>query len=311
MRAVRLRGGLFFRVQLSPPYAVTAMGVEEIMGQFAPMASEIMPFHVVTRGPIWFEVPDADPVELHDGDIIILPHGLQHTLTDRVGSPPVPFTSLVHALSGTPPTLRWGGNGEHAEALCGFFQSTSAGFNPLVEALPQVVVARNDEPERGWVPAVLTQAFADTMDQSPGAAATTERLTELLFLEALRRHFQAGGDRGLFAALEDSTAGAALRLIHSDPDRPWSLESLSTEIGVSRSALAERFTQLLGRPPIQYLTAWRLERAGQRLAEGVEPIAAIARASGYGSVSAFNRAFSRHTGFPPAAWRRRHVAAVA
>ena len=310
MRALRLKGALFFRVQLRPPYSVTSVGVEQMLMEHAPEAREMLPFHLVTRGPIWFEVAGAEPVLLNDGDIIVMPHGASHSLMDRPGSPPVPIDELEHAFSGPTPTLRWGGEGPEVEALCGFFHTSSQLFNPLIESLPEVLVIRHDPENESGVASMLQGSFEETFYGRPGAAALMERLTELLFLEIVQRHLADGESSGLIGGLSDPVVADALRLIHAEPGRHWTLELLSEAVGASRSMLSERFTSLVGLSPIRYLSAWRMELAAQRLSETQDTIAQIAADVGYESEAAFNRAFKRHAGDPPGNWRRQHHGAL-
>ena len=310
MRAVRLTGALFFRVQLRPPYSVTAMDGDQLLEQHAPHAREMLPFHLVTRGPIWFEVAGAEPMVLNDGDIIVMPHGASHSLMDRPGSPPIPVGELQHAFSGPLPTLQWGGDGPESEALCGFFHTSSQLFNPLIDALPSVLVIPHDPDAESSVASMLRRSFEDTFAKRPGAAALMERLTELLFLEIAQRHLADGRSSGLIGGLSDPLVADALRLIHAETSRHWTLDTLSEAVGASRSMLSERFRSRVGLSPIRYLSAWRMELAAQRLSETEDAIAEIAAGVGYESEAAFNRAFKRHAGDPPGTWRRQRHAAL-
>ena len=310
LRAFHLTGSMFFRVRLRAPYAVGALGVRDMIEQYAPGVAHMLPFHLVTRGPMWFEVDGAEPVLLEEDDIIVLPHGADHSLTDRPGSPAISVRELGFAIDGFPQTLEWGGGGEPAEAMCGFFHCNGRLFNPLLDALPGVVVIRHDSERTPWLAAMLRQAFDETIETRPGGAALIARLTELLFLEVVQQHLTDGGRRGWLGALNDPIAGAALAVLHAQPERTWTLESIAREIGTSRSVLAERFAAAVGLSPIRYLSAWRMELAAQRLEETTDTIGEIAASIGYDSEAAFNRAFKRHTGEPPAAWRRRHHPSV-
>ncbi len=302
--AVRLSGGMFFRVELRAPYAVTALGVEDIIASYAPGALHLMPFHLVTRGEIWFDVLGGEPVQLRTGDVVVLPHGAVHTLTDTPGRSAVPVGSLQHAIAGMPPTLRWGGNGPPSAALCGFFHCDGRIFNPLIDALPEVVVVRHDADRSDWLTLTLERTFTETLEHRPGGAALVERLTELLFIDVIQRYVEEHAVGGWLGALDDPVVGRALALLHASPDRRWSTAELANAVGASRSMLNQRFTEVVRMPPMRYLAAWRMEMAAQQLIESRESIAAIASAVGYESEAAFNRAFRRHAGEPPAAWRR-------
>ena len=208
----------------------------------------------------------------------------------------------------TPLTLDWGGRGETSEALCGFFHCNGRLFNPLLSALPEVLVVRHDPQRSPWLTATLQRTFDETLQARAGGAALIARLTELLFLEVVQRYLEDGDNTGWLGALNDPVVGAALAHFHTEPERPWTLAGLAHEVGASRSVLSDRFTEAVGLSPIRYLTSWRMELAAQRLEETRDPIAEIAAATGYGSAASFNRAFKRQTGEPPAAWRRRQQA---
>lgn len=305
LAAIRIAGGMFFRVRLSPPYSVASLGADDVAATYAPAAARILPFHLVTRGTMWFEVQGVrDPLQLEQGDVILLPRGAAHSLTDRPGSPSISVTQLGDHLNGSPPTLVWGGSGEFSEALCGFFQTEGRLFNPLVDALPDVLVVHRGDPGADWLASTLQRTYGELAERRPGGAALASRLTESLFVEVIQRHLADHGGDGWFAALRDPVAGPALACIHASPGQRWSVEDLASEVGVSRTVLADRFTATVGQSPIRYLTAWRLELAGQRLLETQDSIAEVALAVGYESEAAFNRAFKRFTGQPPAAWRR-------
>ncbi|MEZ4503751.1 MAG: AraC family transcriptional regulator [Dehalococcoidia bacterium] len=312
LRAVRLSGSMFFRLRLRSPFAVTALGVQEVIDQFAPEARQVLPFHLVTRGPIWADIEGVStPLRLDEGDIVVLPRGATHSLTDRPGTPPTSVTELRSSISGNPPTLVWGGTGDPSEALCGFFHYRSRLFDPLLNALPEVLVIRHDPERSPWLTATLEHTFNESLAQRAGGDAMVSRLVELLFLEVVQRYLEDGDGTGWFAALNDPIVGAALSHLHAEPERPWTLEALSHEVGASRSTLSERFTETVGLSPIRYLTEWRMELAAQRLEQTRDSVAEVATAVGYDSEAAFSRAFKRHTGEPPAAWRRRQHATAA
>ena len=309
VRTFRLSGSMFFRVRLRSPYGVTAAGVDQIAADYIPEAEarQLIPFHLVTRGPMWVDIEGSGPVCLQAGDIIVIPNGATHSLVDRPGRDAIPVSELKSHITGSPSTLDWGGSGETAEALCGFFRCESRLFNPLIRALPDVLVIPHDSEQSAWLMATLEHTFTETQDQRAGRNAIVDRLTELLFLEVVQRHLAGGDAGGWLGALSDPVVGAALTHLHDEPERAWTLESLARACNASRSTLAQRFTERVGISPMRYLTEWRMELAAQRLEETSQSIGEIALISGYESEAAFNGAFKRHTGEPPAAWRRRRV----
>jgi AraC-like DNA-binding protein len=295
---------MFFRLRLRAPYAITALDADTMLQTFAPQADHILPFHLVTEGPIWIDIAGHDSVVLEKGDIIVLPHGAEHVLSHPPGGTPVPVTSLKDMVEGSPPTLVLGGPGPEGRALCGFFHCTGRLFNPLMDALPEVVVIRQDPDRSPWLIATLERTFDETLEGRAGGAALVERLTGLLFMEVVQRYLEENTGGGWLAGLSDPVVGKALQLLHDRPGRSWTVEELGKRVGVSRSVLAERFAEIVGLSPIKYLTAWRMELAAARLLESSDRIAEIAFDVGYESEAAFSRAFKRHVGHPPAQWRK-------
>lgn len=304
LRVIRLSGGMFFRVELTAPFAVVAMEHEDLRQAFGAGADHVLPFHMVTEGTLWFDVDGEGPVELHPHDIIVLPRGSTHVLTDRPGRSASRVGTLQDKVSGNPPTLRHGGGGPLAAALCGFFRCNGRLFNPLLEALPPVVVIRGHEERADWLSTMLQRVFSEGMEERPGGEALVERLTELLFVEVVQAQLAEGSVVGWLAGVRDPLVSRALAALHDAPGRAWTVEALARQVGASRSALAQRFRDTVGLSPIRYLTAWRMELAADRMLGTDDALAQIAAAVGYDSEASFNRAFKRHVGEPPATWRR-------
>lgn len=301
---LRLSGGLFFRVEFCAPYAVIALPQHDLRAGFADGADHVLPFHLVTSGAIWFDVPGETPVRLEQDEIIVLPQGSSHTLTDRVGQTPIRVGELMDRVSGRPPTLRYGGDGAASVALCGFFRCNGKLFNPLLAALPTVLVIRRDAERTPWLTANLRRVFTEGAEARPGGLALVERLTELLFVDVVQAHLRHEDVKGWLAGLSDPMVGRALALLHEHPARAWTVEILARKTGASRSGLADRFAATVGLSPMRYLAAWRMELAADRLASTEGSVAEIAAGIGYESEASFNRAFKRHVGQPPATWRR-------
>lgn len=303
LRSIRLSGSLFFRVRARSPFAVSALPAAQLRARYAPGADHVLPFHVVTSNSVWFSVEGEEPVHLEAEDTIVLPHGAPHQLSDAPGRAPVPVEALESRITGRPPTLDFGGEGPSSEALCGFFAARSRMFNPLLEAMPSVVIIPGSD--RGsWRADTFREAFAQMGANRPGRHAVVERLTESLFLDVVQTLLEGREPPGWLAGLKDPLVAGALDAIHAEPGRDWDVESLARRVAASRSVLAERFTATVGRPPMRYLAAWRIERAAELLLTSTDGVSDIAARVGYGSQSAFNRAFKRHTGASPARWRR-------
>lgn len=178
-------------------------------------------------------------------------------------------------------------------------------FNPLVAALPRVLHLPASR-TGGWVARVIEQAVAESSNRRPGGDAVLERLSEMMFVDAARRYLDGLPEdaTGWLAGLRDRFVGKALALMHERPDHAWSVDELAREVGLSRSALHERFVQYLGHPPMQYLASWRIQVGSRLLRESNRNVATIALDVGYDSEAAFSRAFKRMVGMPPAAWRK-------
>ncbi len=179
---------------------------------------------------------------------------------------------------------------------------------PLLEALPRLLrIPIGDGPAAALLRELLRVGVRESSASRPGAESMLAKLSELMFVEAMRRYVEnlPPEGKGWLAGVRDSQIGRALALLHGEPGKAWTVDELAREVALSRSALAERFTALVGEPPIQYLMRWRLALAAQALRSGNRAIARVAEETGYESESAFNRAFKREFGMPPAAWRRR------
>jgi AraC-like DNA-binding protein len=192
-----------------------------------------------------------------------------------------------------------------ARVICGFFGCDDRPFNPLLDALPRVLHVPGAEAGDSWLATLFVTAARESRHCEPGSENVLARVSELLFVEVVRRHLRKLPDAqtGWLAGLRDPIVGRALAAIHGAPADDWSVDSLARRAGASRSVLAERFTAVVGQPPMQYLTRWRMQLASRRLRDG-GTIADAASAIGYDSESAFSRTFKKVVGQSPAAWRR-------
>jgi AraC-like DNA-binding protein len=206
---------------------------------------------------------------------------------------------------------RGGGGPDRTRIVCCFLGLDERPFNPLLTALPRTIHlsgARHDAAS-GWLATLLNIAVRESESARAGRDNILARMSELMFVEAIRRYIETltPGQTGWLAGLRDPVVGQALAALHGDPAAPWTVESLARASGVSRSVLADRFADMVGEPPMQYLARWRMQRASRLLLEG-EPVAAVAAAIGYESEAAFSRAFKKLVGEAPGIWRRIHVA---
>jgi AraC-like DNA-binding protein len=205
---------------------------------------------------------------------------------------------IPHVLSETT------GGVETCHFVCGYLGCDLRPFNPLLNALPRLFHARASTASQGWLANLLRTAVDETEDDKAGRETMLAKLAELLFVDILRKHIGelADGQPGWFSGLRDRHIGAALRLIHAEPSRDWTLDSLAHAAGLSRSIFAKRFNDLIGAPPIEYLVRWRVQLAARLLDQGVR-IAETASSVGYKSEATFSRVFKRFAGAPPGAWR--------
>lgn len=300
LRSLRLTGGLFFRVRARAPFSIRSLPAPAIRARYAGRAAHVLPFHVVTAGSVWFRIDGAAPVRLGPDEVIVFPHGTEHALSDDPERSPIAVERLEHLIEGRPPTLVYGGPGPGSEALCGFFAASVGPVEELVSGLPQVVVLRARSERAPWIAATFRRAFADMGSDRPGRSAMAERLTESLFVDVLQALSEDGPPPGSV----DPLVARALDAIHRAPEHPWTVDALARLASSSRSVLADRFHQAVGMSPMRYLTCYRMERAAETLLGTRATVAQVAAEAGYSSETAFGRAFKRHTGRPPASWRR-------
>lgn len=304
LRAIRLSGGLFFQVEARAPFGVIAMEHAQLRHTYARGAEHVVPFHLVTHGACWFDGPDGARARMAAGDIVVVPSGATHAFVDAPGRRPTPVPALLHLVTGRPPTLRHGGEGDACGILCGFFRWHGRVFNPLFAALPPWMLIRSDPTRTPWLAATLQRAYREDGEERPGAAALVERLTELLFVEVVQGWLRENEGRGWLSGLRDPLVARALGHMHAEPARDWTVDALARAVGASRTTLAERFRATLDMSVIEYLTRWRMELAADRLLTTDRSVAEVAAEVGYQSEASLNRAFKRHAGQPPASWRR-------
>jgi len=317
LRSVRLRGALFFFVNGHRGWAAEAPAAREIASLAMPGAEHVMEYHMVTEGQCWAAIVGENPVRLKAGDVVLFPHGDPHVLSSAPGmrAPVAAKEYLGHA--GRPPfSVRLDGpmparEGDPGETtiVCGFLGCDLRPFNPLIASLPRLLhLAARDE--QGWSALFMRQAVIESHGDRPGSQAVLERMSEMMFVDAMRQYVESlpAESAGWLAGLRDRFVGRALALIHEDPAHDWSVEALGQRVGLSRSALHERFAQMIGQAPMQYLANWRMQVAATLLRETGAPVAAIAQEVGYDSEAAFARAFKRAVGKPPATWRRERLA---
>jgi AraC-like DNA-binding protein len=325
LRGVRLRGAVFFYISGRGEWAAEAPASKEIAPFLIRGVEHVMEYHVATQGNCWVAIPGGPAVRMSAGDVAMFPHGDAHVVSSSAG------------VRGVPPHARWYAQATASEVpvrvayndptspltapsesdpettiVCGFLGCDLRPFNPLIAALPRLLHLRAPE-GGGWIAELMHQAVGESQGRRPGSEAMLARMSEMMFVDAVRR-YTAGlpqESSGWLAGLRDKLVGRALALLHEQPAQDWTIDELGRRIGLSRSALHERFVQLIGLPPMQYLAQWRMQAAARMLLETRATVASVALDVGYESEAAFARAFKRMVGKPPAAWRRERGAEAA
>ncbi len=319
LRTVRLRGAVFFYVSCRDEWAAEAPAAREIAGAVLPGAEHVMEYHMVAKGGGWAGVAGLNPIRLGTGDIVMFPQGDAHVLSSAPGLHPSRvdanwvFESTRHSAP-TPISYHHGVEEpgatlpvEQADTVlvCGFIGCDLRPFNPLIAALPRVLHIPAAT-TGGWLGPVIAQAAAESRAPGPGSAAMLARISEMVFVDAVRHHVAESPElaQGWLGGLNDRFVGRALALLHERPAEPWTVDELGRKVGLSRSALHERFVHFVGQAPMQYLANWRMQLAAGMLRASNATVASIALEVGYDSEAALARAFKRLVGQPPAAWRR-------
>lgn len=307
LRVVRMTGGVFLDARFTAPWSVSGQIEPLKLAPFMPAPEHVICFHYVVSGGLFAQTEGGETVALQEGDIILFPRNDTHVLASHLDLKPRPADDVVMA----PPeagifNVAFGGGGEESHLVCGYLGS-DGGVNPLLQALPTMLMINVSEtPAGAWIAESFAFAAQQLARQEAGAASIIGKLSELMFVEAVRRYIGSlpPEQSNWLAGLRDTHVGRALALMHTKPAHNWTAEDLAGEVNMSRSAFADRFTQLIGMPPMRYLTNWRMQLAASKLRENRQTIAQISYDVGYESEAAFTRAFRREMGQPPAAWRK-------
>ena len=311
LRVVQLNGAVFLNGEFTAPWAVISAADRELCAAYLPRSERVLSYHLVTEGSCWARLADDEhsALRIDAGELLVVPQGETHMLGSDLAVDPTPAEAvLAESFSkhrGEVIRILHGGGGAPTRIVCGFLTCEEVLSNPLLASLPRLFkIDVRQGIESAWLASALGFAAAEAADPRSGTASVLAKLSELLFVQAVRRYIDTlpESERGWLAALRDRYVGRALSRLHAQPAHGWTVDELAGNVGLSRSALAQRFTDLLGQPPMQYLARWRLCLAARLLREG-KPLIEVAEAVGYDSEAAFSRAFKREFGLPPASWR--------
>jgi AraC-like DNA-binding protein len=308
LNGVKLSGAVFFSAEFSAPWGFSAPASKVVAEQVAPSAAHLVLYHLLIDGVGFVEMEDGEAVALVPGDIVIFPHGDPHHMSSgKAARPPFPnygITPKIRARDLSP--LRAGGGGAVSRFVCGYMTCDPHLSRPILNGLPQVfkVNVRTDSAGH-WLETSMMHLVEEAVSGRVGSEAMLAKLSEALFVDTLRRYVDGLPEQqnGWLAGARDPVVGRSLALLHGRVAHPWTIAALADEVGISRSALVERFSRYLCEPPMAYLTRWRLQLAAESLQKTSRGVADIATDVGYQSEAAFSRAFRREFGQPPGRYR--------
>lgn len=311
LRVVDLTGGVFIDAEFTDPWWVAGQVAPESCRPFMVQPSRVVGFHYVVEGGFDVEIEGQPACRVSAGEAVMFPGNDLHRFgTDR-SRVPIGMGELIQpGDSFGVARVVHGGGGARTRVVCGFMGGNDQ-LHPLLSGLPAAMkIDIAGLPGGDWIGHSFTYAARTLGDGDPGAATVLAKLSEVLFVESIRRYLAKlpPEETGWLAGLRDPAIGRALGLLHARVSEAWTAEALAREVNMSRSAFAERFSAVIGQPPMSYLTGWRMQLAKHSLLESRRTVAQIAYEVGYESEAAFSRAFRRECGDPPAAWRRQSLA---
>ena len=297
LNTLRLKGSLYFRTELTSPWGV-----------YVPAERNVARFHIVIRGHCSLRVEgQKNSLSMANGDLVIIPHGAAHHIVDDLNTPSRPLEDVLSEVgySGTGPLI-YGGGGLGCCLVCGQFKFENEVFHPLLDNLPAILhILGNESYNTKWLDSAMGFIANEAATEQPGAFAIIDRLSEIIFIQVIRAYMNASKSHIPFiAALRDPQISRALSEIHNRPDLYWTAEKLGHVVGMSRSVFFNRFSQLVGMTPHEYMTLVRMQKAGRLLASTQKPLNVIAESVGYTSEAAFSTSFKQHFGKRPGEYRR-------
>lgn len=304
LRHLQVRGAVFFTARIRGRWAVASPRSDALARLIGIPAESLSLFHLIVQGSCQIAVGGTEPVVAPERSIVLLAGAAAHRLGTDLSREPVRLESAWYSLRGEDvPHLEQGRGVPVTRLVCGYLRCDQR-FSPLAGVLPELLVER---PADDWLAGTVGHAVQQAEAGRPGSAGVLPRLVEAMYVEVLRRYLQgrAPAANGWLAASHDPRIGQALRLLHADPSRRWRVDDLARAVGLSRSALGERFRSLVGQSPMRYLSAWRIQLAEELLQDSRLSVAQVAARVGFDAPVAFHRAFKRRLGMTPAQWRTR------
>ena len=309
LRAVKLEGAIFFNGEFSAPWCFRSSATPEVKRTLAPSGGHLIIFHYLTEGTAFAGLAEGPREKLTAGDIVIFPHGDVHLLGNGLPEKPVDsFKLFAKQIAQGLKLAHYGGGGETTKFVCGYLAVDPRLSEVFLAGLPKMMkVHVPEEPSGQWLANSIHLSVGEMSGSGAGSSLVIARLSELLFIETLRRYIRTLPPEqvGWLAGARDPVIGQALALLHKDPAEQWTVSTLARRVGLSRTRLAGRFAHFLSESPMAYLTKWRLKLGAEILQSTDQSVSEIAAAVGYGSEAAFNRAFKREFSSPPAQFRRK------
>jgi AraC-like DNA-binding protein len=312
LRVAHLTGGVFLHADFFAPWCMSASVSPEHCSPALGPASHLILYHYIVEGDLHIRVEgeDGEGLTIGAGAVVLLPRNDLHLMGSDLSLPPVAGSDIIHPpKDGGLSSIHHGGAGGRTRMICGFLGCASADGNPVLSTLPPLLKLNVEQGGAAeWIRSTFQYAAEEISAGRPGSETVLAKLSELLFVEAVRRYAEAlpEGQTGWLAGLREPYVARALALLHRDITRRWTVDDLGREVGLSRSALADRFIRLIGVPPMHYLANWRMQVAIQKLRNTSASLAQVAETIGYDSEAAFSRAFKKTFGAAPATWRRSH-----
>ncbi|QOY91805.1 AraC family transcriptional regulator [Paludibaculum fermentans] len=315
LSGVKLNGAFYFNAEFSAPWGVNTPASQHLTAMLSPGSPHLVIYHLVLEGGAFAHM-DGSTLPLVPGDVVVFPHGHPHVLTSEPESFETRETAEVQrkVQARDLTRLQAGGGGSRTRLVCGFMGCDPQLSRPILSSLPPILKVNVRTGASGqWLENSILQLVEEASSGRVGSEAMLAKLSEALFVDILRRYIASlpQEQTGWLSGARDPVVGRSLGLMHRRAHHPWTLADLAREVGISRSALVERFTRYLSEPPMTYLTRWRLQLAARSLERTPKGVAEIASEVGYESEAAFNRAFKREFGLPPARYRRERRGAAA